>query len=444
MRKLIVLAALAAAGLTACGGNSSGLTADGKVLLRYQLWDTNQKPVYQKCADAFQKTHPNIQVQIENKNWGDYWSGLARGFIADTAPDVFTDHLGKYPQFALSQVIEPVQTRGIDMNQYLPGLAKLWQSPDGKQYGFPKDWDTVALVVNEDMLAKAGISRDQLDHATWNPSDGGSFQQLVAHLTIDNNGKRGDEPGFDPSNVKVYGLGFDPGGLTYGQTTWAGFAASLGFKLLNKNPWGTHYNYDDPRFAATMTWWRNMIHKGYMPTLATARTLGQTAMFQAGKAALAIDGDWTISTYSATKGVKVGYAPQPAGPRGSWSMFNGLADGIWVGTKHKPEAIQWVRFLASPQCQSIVGTEAVVFPAIKSEIPKAVATHDKQKIDVSAFLSYVKARHTVLYPITAKAAQINLIVQPTLEEFLNGNKDAPSVTKDMNDQVNNQLKFNQQ
>jgi multiple sugar transport system substrate-binding protein len=100
-----------------------------------------------------------------------------------------------------------------------------------------------------------------------------------------------------------------------------------------------------------------------------------------------------------------------------------------------------VRFLASPACQSIVGTQAVVFPAIKSEIPKAVATHDKQHIDVSAFLSYVKARHTVLYPITEKAAQINLIVQPTLEEFLNGNQPAQKVMRDMNTQVNNQLEY---
>ena len=445
MKRLLLSILPIALVVAGCGGDDRGaFTADGKVLLRYQLWDTNQKPVYEKCASAFEQQNPNVKVQIENKNWGDYWSGLARGFIADTAPDVFTDHLSKYPQFAQSQVIEPVQTRGIDMSQYVPGLADLWKSPDGKQYGFPKDWDTVALVVNEDMLAKAGVTRDRLDHATWNPTDGGTFQKIIARLSIDNNGKRGDQPGFDPGNVKVYGLGFDPGGLTYGQTTWAGFAASLGFKLLDKNPWGTHYNYDDPRFAATMTWWRNMIRKGFMPTLATARTLGQSAMFQAGRAALAIDGDWTIGTYSATKGVKVGYAPQPAGPRGSWSMFNGLADGIWVGSRHKPQAIQWVRFLASPACQSIVGEQAVVFPAIKSEIPKAVATHAKQNIDVSAFLSYVRARHTVLYPITAKAAQINLIVQPTLEEFLNGDQDARTVMQDMNDQVNNQLKFNQQ
>ena len=122
-------------------------------------------------------------------------------------------------------------------------------------------------------------------------------------------------------------------------------------------------------------------------------------------------------------------------------MFNGLADGIWVGTKHPKQAVEWVRFLASPACQSIVGRQAVVFPAIKAEIPKAVATHAKQHIDVSAFLSYVKARHTVLYPITEKAAQINLIVQPTLEEFLNGNEPALKVMRDMNAQVNNQLAY---
>jgi multiple sugar transport system substrate-binding protein len=441
MKRLLTLIPLTIVVAACGGGGEAAVTADGKALLRYQLWDTNQKPVYQKCADKFEQQNPGIKVQIENKNWGDYWSGLARGFIAETAPDVFTDHLGKYPQFAQSEVIEPVSTRGIDMNQYLPGLAELWKSPTGKQYGYPKDWDTVAIIVNEDMLAKAGVTKQQLDTATWNPADGGSFEQIAAKLSVDNNGKRGDEAGFDANNVKTYGLGFDPGGLTYGQTTWAGFAASLGFKLLDKNPWGTKYNYDDPRFAQTFTWWRNMIHKGYMPSLEQARTLGQVAAFQSGKAALAIDGDWTIGTYSATKGIKVGYAPQPAGPKGSWSMYNGLADAIWVGSKHKPEATKWVRFLGSRECQSIVGSEAVVFPAIKSEVPKAVAKHNANGIDVSAFTSYIDSGNTVLYPITDKAPQINLIVQPTLESFLNGDKDAAKVAKDMNGQVNNLLKY---
>ena len=436
MRRLIILTAVLAAG---CGGGSAA--KGGPVTLRYGLWDSNQAPVYQKCANKFQQENPGIRIQIEQRNWNDYWSGLARGFIGETAPDVFTDHLSKFPQFAQSEVIEPVATRGVDMNQYLPGLARLWRTPSGKQYGYPKDWDTVAIIDNLDMLAKAGISKQQLDHATWNPTDGGTFEKIAAHLTVDAKGVRGDQPGFDPQRVAVYGLALDPGGLTYGQTTWAGFAASLGFRLLNRNPWGTHYNYDDPRFAQTIGWWRRMIQKGYMPPLSEARTLGQSAAFQSGKAALAIDGDWMVSTYSATKGIKVGYSPQPAGPQGSWSMYNGLADSIWVGSKHKPEARKWVRFLGSPECQAIVGTAAVVFPAIKQEVPKAVATHDSQHIDVSAYTSYIKSGKTVLYPITEKAAQINLIVQPTLEKILLGDEAPGPALKKMNDQVNNQLKY---
>ncbi len=60
---------------------------------------------------------------------------------------------------------------------------------------------------------------------------------------------------------------------------------------------------------------------------------------------------------------------------------------------------------------------------------------------MSAFTSYIESGHTVLYPITDKAPQINLIVQPTLEEFLNGDEDAATVFKKMNSQVNNQLEF---
>ena len=438
MRLVPLVAAMGA--LAGCGGSDD--SAGGKVVLEYALWESRQLAQYQQCADAFEKENPNIKIRISQTNWNDYWLTLSREFIGETAPDVFTDHLAKFPQFASSEVVEPVSTRGVDMNQYQPGLAELWRTPDGKQYGFPKDWDTVAIVTNEDMLQDAGLTKEQLDNATWNPRDGGTFQQIVARLSVDENGKRGDEPGFDPSKVKVHGLGLDPGTLTYGQTTWAGFAASLGFKLLDKNPWGKRYNFDDPRFAQTIGWWRKMIEKGYMPSVEQARTLGQAPAFQAGSVALAIDGSWTISTYSALKDVKVGYAPQPKGPEGSWSLYNGLADGIWVGSKHKPEARKWVRFLGSPACQRFVGRAAVVFPAIKKELPTAVAQQKKNGVDVSAFTSYLKDRRTVLFPITDKAPQINLIVQPTLEKILLGSEDDPAkALKDMNTQVNNVLKF---
>jgi multiple sugar transport system substrate-binding protein len=445
MTRTIILAVALATLVAGCGSGSSDGAKGGPVTIRYALWDTNQAPVYQKCADAFHKQNPNISIKIENTNWNDYWPGLARSFVADTAPDVFTDHLGKYPQFAVSDVIVPlnryIERDNVDTKQYLPGLADLWRTPGGKQFGLPKDWDTVAVISNGQMLQKAGVTKDELDHATWDPKTGGTFEKIAAKLSVDKNGKRGDEPGFDPKNVAVYGLALDPGSLTYGQTTWSGLARSTGFELLDKDPWGTKYHYDDPRFIQTFEWWRHMIVKGYMPPLEQARTLGQQAAFQGQKVALAIDGDWTISTYTQTKGVKVGFSPQPAGPKGSWSMYNGLADSIWKGSKHKAEAWQWVKFLSSPTCENIVGTGHVVFPAIPSGVRRAVAEHKKDGVDVSAFTSYLKTKNTLLYPITDKAPQINLIVQPTLENVLLGSVSAKEAIPKMNDQVNNQLKF---
>jgi len=277
-------------------------------------------------------------------------------------------------------------------------------------------WPTVRgfylIISNQGMLQKAGVDKAEVDNATWNPDDGGTFERIAARLSIDTKGLRGDQPGFDPANVAVYGLGLDPGSLTYGQTTWAGFARSLGFELLNKKPWGTRYNYSDPRFIKTIAWWRHMIEKGYMPPVSDARTLGQTAMFQAGKIAMAIDGDWTLATYTTTEGVKTAFSPQPRGPQGSWSLYNGLADPIWVGTKHPQEAWKWVKFLASPASQNIIGDSAVVFPAIREATERAVAAHKKNGVDVSAFTSYLKRKHVILFPITDKAPQINLLVQP--------------------------------
>ncbi|MBV9002611.1 MAG: hypothetical protein JO304_26390, partial [Solirubrobacterales bacterium] len=87
----IILAA-AIAGLAGCGSSGSA-SSSGDVTITYALWDTNQAPVYQKCADRFHTLNPTITVKLQTADWNDYWAGLARGFIADTAPDVFTDHL---------------------------------------------------------------------------------------------------------------------------------------------------------------------------------------------------------------------------------------------------------------------------------------------------------------------------------------------------------------
>src|SRR5687768_14680943 len=85
----LILAACGGGGTTTpSGGATAAPAASGEaVTIRYQLWDTNQQPPYQACADEFHKQNPNITVKIEQLGWGDYWSGIQTGMVGGTAPD---------------------------------------------------------------------------------------------------------------------------------------------------------------------------------------------------------------------------------------------------------------------------------------------------------------------------------------------------------------------
>ena len=122
---------------------------------------------------------------------------------------------------------------------YQKGLADLWMGQDGKRYGLPKDFDTVAIFYNKKLIADAGVNEADLQNLTWNPHDGGTYEKLIAHLTVDANGKRGDEPGFDKTKVKVYGLGLDGGsGGGNGQTQWSMYSGTTGLDLHRQEPVG--------------------------------------------------------------------------------------------------------------------------------------------------------------------------------------------------------------
>ena len=431
-------AALAAAALpvtlAACSsssgkGSSGSGSAGSPVTLTYALWDNNQQPAYQACADAFTAANPNIHIKITQAAWGQYWQNLTTQMTAGNAPDVFTDHVAYYPQLVKDNQILDISSRvaadNVDLGQYQTGLADLWVK-DGKRYGLPKDWDTIALVYNSDMLKAAGVDPASLANLTWNPADGGTFEQLVAKMTVDQNGHNGLDPAFDKTKVKVHGieLAYDDGAT--GQSGWGDLAAGNGFTFLDKNPFGTKYHYGDPSLSSTIDWFATLAKKGYASAYDKSSTLGPDAVLNAGKSAMTFTGSWNINTYlgsSATQ--KFAFAPLPAGPQGRKTFINGLSDAIWAGTKHPDQAWQWVKFLGSTSCQDIIASKGVVFPAIKTDSDKALATHQAAGQDVKVFVDEASAPDgTFTYPISDHADQITQEVQTDLESVWLGKSTA--------------------
>jgi len=440
MRSAVALTGALALSLVAGCARDGGAGGGGDTVT-YWLWDANQLPAYQACAKGFEKENPGLKVKISQLGWDDYWTKLTASFIAGTQPDVFTDHIQKFGQFADLKVLEPLDGLGINPSHYQPGLADNWIGQDGHRYGAPKDWDTVALFYNKKMARSAGLTPRQIGGLAWNPKDGGTFEKTIAHLTVDVHGRRGDEPGFDKHHVKVYGLATGGGGDGDGQTTWSNFAASAGWSYTDKERWGDKYRYDSRTFQSVIKWYFGLAKKGYLAPLTdySAGANPANAQVAAGKAATAFDGAWMISTYAATKGVEVATAPTPAGPTGKRAtMMNGLADSITRNAHNKQGARKWVRYLASDTCQKTVGRYGIVFPATPGGTKAAVAAYGGKGIDVSAFTKPVTDRkdfRTFTFPITNYAADVYALMHPTMQGIYGSGASAGSLDR-TTDQIN--------
>ena len=428
-------------------GCSTGGAADdgGVTTISYGLWDANQLPAYEQCVADFEANNDDIDVVVEQVGWEDYWSKITTGFVSGSNYDVFTSHVAYYPEFQKNGQVLPlddfIERDDVDLSIYQDGLVELWQSPDGEQFGLPKDFDTIALFYNAQVAEAAGLTEADLAELTWNPEDGGTYEDVIARLTVDANGVRGDEPGFDKNNVATYGLWMEGSGGADGQTQWSFLTSSLGWSHTD-GPWAESYNYDDPAFADTIAWWYSLVEKGYMPPFEAQTGINWADQLTAGNAAMTPNGSWMTGYVfgSASDTFTPAIAPTPVGPTGDRaSMFNGLADNITATTKNPEAAWELVKYLGSEECQSVIAEAAVVFPAVRTATEQAIAAFEEKGIDVTPFTTHVENGTTSLFPITDFKSDVNAIMTPVMESIMTGASSVDALVE-ANEQVNGLFK----
>lgn len=96
------LTAILGAGLLAgCGGDGkSGGSKDGKVELVMSVWDSDQQPVMEKMAEAYNKEHPDVNVTTQLTTWSEYWTKLEASATGGSAPDIITMNVLHVEEYA--------------------------------------------------------------------------------------------------------------------------------------------------------------------------------------------------------------------------------------------------------------------------------------------------------------------------------------------------------
>lgn len=433
-RRLALASAGAAIAVTAAAcaaAPSSPGQAAGKINLTYAQWQTAETPGYQKSVKVFEKAHPNIHVTIETFPYPNYQPKLTTEFSSGGGPDIFWVNTPMIASWLKDGVMEDltakIKAAHINLGQYLPTLVSLHRF-GGKLYGLPKDWDTIAYFYNASYFAKHHITAPA--SLSWNPANGGSWLHFLRELTVDTHGNNALSPKFDPNSVATYAID-DPNQMQWG---FEPFLAENGASIIDK-PYAKNVAFDTPAGRQTFQFLSDLMYKWHVAAPGSALGADGAAnngedqqLFAKGKVAMIENGDWITSGLPAEVKFKLGVLPFPSGPRGNWTVLNGLIDSINAHSPHQQAAWELEQWLGSPASQQILGAGGYIWPGIPSLDPLFLKYWRSKGLDMQPFLT--ESHWNVVYwPVTPGMNQAQLdIANQLAPAYLNGRNVAGAVS----------------
>ncbi|MDX3453662.1 extracellular solute-binding protein [Streptomyces sp. ME02-8801-2C] len=347
MRRGIAATALVASlalAATACGGDDSGDSADGPVTITW--WDTsnatNEAPTYQALVKEFEAANKDIKVKYVNVPFDQAQNKFDTAAGASGAPDVLRSEVGWTPAFAKKGFLLPLDgTEALtDEAKFQPSLIEQAKF-DGKTYGVPIVTDTLALVYNKALFAKAGLTEAP---RTW-------ADLKTAAATIKS--KAGVD-GYWGSTQAYYAQSF-----LYGEGTDTVDAAAKKITVNSpaaKKAYGTWLGLFDGEG----------LHKA--DTTADAYAHIQDA-FVNGKVAAIIQGPWEITNFYKGSAFKdkanLGIATVPAGSTGKAGAPTGGHNlSVYAGSDaaHQKAALKFVNFMTSAKSQTQIALKNSTLP----------------------------------------------------------------------------------
>lgn len=412
-RALLGLAAAvsAVALLAGCSTSSSGssggsgeVAKDTKADLTYAVWDQNQVKAIKANIKGFNEKYPDIKVNVDVTPYASYFTKLQTQGSSNTLPDLFWMNGPNFQLYAgngkLAPITDEVKSGAIDPKNYSSALNKLY-TYDGKQYGVPKDFDTIGVWMNKSLFEQAGVPMPSKDW-TWD-----DFQKTGAELSakLKSQGAYGAAAGMD------------------GQTTYYDTIFQAGGSVID----GKQSEYDSKAAEAGLAYWTDLIKSGASPTMQQLTDTTADQWFTSGKVAMYQGGSWFRSALIGTDIEKdvVAY-PLPKGKEQA-TVIHGVSNVVAEASKNKAAAQALQAYMASKPAQQQQGDMGAIIPAYTGT--QDAFTKTMPDADLQVFLDAVKYAKPL--PVSKNTAAWNTLETNLLPSAFDGSKPVDQVAKQL-------------
>jgi raffinose/stachyose/melibiose transport system substrate-binding protein len=313
------------------------------------------KALWQKMADEYMAAHPNVNIEITVLENEAFKTKLTTVMQSGEPPDIFQSWGGGVMnEYATAGLLKDI-TADLDAdggawrNTFAPGALGVYSYKDAN-YGVPWDMGMIGFWYNKDLFAKAGI---EAPPTTWT-----EFLEDVKKLKA--------------AGITPIALG--EGDKWPGMHMWAYLVTRLGGKDNFQNALLRTGSFTDPAFVEAGKKLQELIALEPFQDGFLGATYGDEATAMGnGKAAMELMGQWAPAVEKDNSedkqgiGDNLGWFPFPMveGGKGDPNDAVGGGNGFAIGKNASPEAIDFVKFLTSPENQKRLAEIGVAIPVVK-------------------------------------------------------------------------------
>lgn len=322
---------------------------------------TDDGSAFRELIDAFCEKHPDIEIEVQQTAWNNYFDQLNVNIAGGNMPDVIAMSTGvgsKYYMDAFED-LKPYMEKDADavnVDKMVPGLMDSF-TVDGVVYGIPTDLANWALVYNKDIFDAAGEAYPAADKPmTWD-----EFIALAGKFTKDG------QVGYNDQNDLS-------GRMLFFTTTYGG---NMYDALINPKK----ITIGEPEGRAAIEMLTRLSE--VMPPVSEWGKQWEGGLLN-GQAAMATDTTSSLSQY-AKAGINFGVAPIPEGVPGAKVVGLGNSLMMSSSSKEKEAAWEFIKFVGSMEGQKIVCKNSIGMP-IYPELQESPEFLDQfGDVDVTGF-----------------------------------------------------------
>jgi raffinose/stachyose/melibiose transport system substrate-binding protein len=375
--------ASAAASAAASAGAAASL-APAKLTLWHNYGTEANAKATEALVAAFQAKNPGVTIDVVSQPADNYFDLLQTAAISKTGPDIATQWTGLF-DLKYKDYLEP-------LNQYIP-LEELKKmkgieyssinfNPEDGVLVVPLDLQFYNGFYNKDLFAKAGITTFP---TTWDELFSACDKLKAAGITPFTYGTGGQAlgggfyPWYDVSYLMMYLSPADWKKLYTGEIPWT-----------------------DPAVQAQFDKWASLFSKGCTNSDVLTNQ-DSIAQFEAGEAAMTMEGTWQIAEFQEKMGDKFDVFVPPFSDTPIKGIVEYSGDGFSMTnySKNKTQAAAFLAFMASDEGQQIIADSGV--------IPDKVGFSSDQRM-AKKLLDYAANQGYTRYPM------IDNVIQPEVSD----------------------------